>query len=57
MTKSFDESVEISYNPSWPYIPDHSYRILIKCGFGSGKTNVLFNLIKHKRLDLDKTSL
>ena len=57
MTKSFDESVEISYNPSWPYIPDHSYRILIKCGFGSGKTNVLLNLIKHKLLDLDKTSL
>ena len=57
MTKRFDESVEISHNPSWPYIPDHSYRILIICGLGSGKTNVLLNLIKHKRLDLDKTSL
>ena len=57
MTKRFDESVEISHNPSWPYIPDHSYRILIICGLGSGKTNVLLNLIKRKRLDLDKTSL
>ena len=55
--KRFDESVEISHNPSWPYIPDHSYRILIICGLGSGKTNVLLNLIKRKRLDLDKTSL
>ena len=29
----------------WPYIPDHSYRILIIGDFGSGKTNTLFNLI------------
>ena len=57
MTKRFDESVEISHNPSWPYIPDHFYRMLIICGLGSGKTNVLLNLIKRKRLDLDKTSL
>ena len=29
------------HNPNWnqPYIPDHPYRILIKAGSGSGKTN------------------
>ena len=32
----------------WPYIPDHSYRILKICGSGSGKTNTLFNLIKEQ---------
>ena len=55
--KSFDESVEINYNTNWPYIPDHLYRILIICGSGSGKTNVLLNLIKHQRPDIDKTYL
>ena len=30
---------------SWPYIPDHPYRILITGGSGTGKTNVLLNLI------------
>ena len=33
-------------NKNWPYIPDHSYRILIIGGSGSGKTNVLLNLIE-----------
>ena len=33
------------YNPSWPQIPDHSYRILIVRGSGSGKINALLNLI------------
>ena len=28
----------------WSYIPDHSYRILIIAGSGSGKTNALLNL-------------
>ena len=32
-------------NPNWPYIPDHPYRILTIGGSGSGKTNVLLNLI------------
>ena len=53
MMKNFDQSVEINYNPSWPYIPDHPYRILIIGGFGSRKTNVLLNLIKHQRPDID----
>ena len=34
------------HNLRWPYIPDHPYRILINGGSGSGKTNVLRNLIK-----------
>ena len=33
---------------------DHPYRILIIGGSGSGKTNMLFNLIKHQRRDIDK---
>ena len=33
------------HNSKWPYIPDHSYRILIIGGSGSGKTNTLPNLI------------
>ena len=32
----------------WPQIPDHSYRILIIGGSGSGKTNSLLNLINHE---------
>ena len=37
------------HNPNWPYIPDHPYRILIIGGSGSGKTNVLLNLIEDQR--------
>ena len=44
--KNYDESVEINHNPNWPYIPGCPYRILIIGGLGSGKTNVLLNLIK-----------
>ena len=33
------------HNTDWSQIPDHAYRILIFGGFGSGKTNLLFNLI------------
>ena len=40
----------------WPYIPDHPYRILIKRGSGSGKTNALSKLINNQ-LDLDKIYL
>ena len=36
-----------------PYIPDHPYRILIIGGSGSGKTNVLLNLMENQ-LDIDK---
>ena len=33
------------YNPNWPQLPDHPYRILIIGGSESGKRNSLFNLI------------
>ena len=44
------------HNPKWPYIPDHPYRILRIGGSGSGKTNLLLNLI-NKQTDIDKTYL
>ena len=53
MMKNYDESVE----KGWPYIPDHPYTILIIGGSGSGKTNVLLNLIKHQQPDTDKKFL
>ena len=43
-------------NKNWPYIPDHPYRILITGGSGSGKTNLLLNLI-NKQTDIDKIYL
>ena len=52
--KNYDESVKINHNPNWPYIPDHPYRVLVAGGLGSGKTNVLLNLITHQRPDIDK---
>ena len=36
------------HNPYWSEIPDHPYRILIVGGSGSGKINVLLNLINHE---------
>ena len=36
------------HNEKWSYISDHSYRILIIGGSGSGKTNTLLNLIKEQ---------
>ena len=47
---------KIVHNSKWPYIPDHPYRILIVGGSGSGKTNVLLNLINNQ-LDIDKIYL
>ena len=29
MMKNYDKLVEINYNPNWPYIHYHPYRILI----------------------------
>ena len=55
--KNYDQCVEISNNPNRSYIPDHPYRILIIGGSGSGKTNVLLNLIKHQQPDIDKVYL
>ena len=55
--KIYDESLEINYNPNWPYIPNRPYWILITGGSESGKLNALMNLIKHQRPDIDKTYL
>ena len=49
--KNYNESVEINYNSTWHYIPDHPCRIVIIGSSGSAKTNVLLNLIKHQQLD------
>ena len=43
-------------NPNLPHIPDHPYRILIMGGSGSGKTNVILNLI-YRQPDIDKIYL
>ena len=44
------------HNKNWPYIPDCPYKILIIGGSGSGKTNLLLNLIENQP-DIDKTYL
>ena len=38
------------HKKNWPYIPDHPCRILIIVGSGSGKTNLLLNLIENQTL-------
>ena len=56
---NFDDYVDenkIKHNKNWPYIPDHPYRILIIGGSGSGKTNLLLNLIENQP-DIDKIYL
>ena len=57
MMKYCYESVKINNNPNSPYIPDYPYRVLIIGGSGSGKTNVLLNLIKHQQPDVNKIYL
>ena len=57
MKKNYDQSVEIKNHPNWPYIPDHSYRILIVGGSGSRKANVLLTLIKKQWPDNDRILL
>ena len=44
------------HNLKQPYIPDHSYGILIRGGSGFGKTNALLNLI-NKQPGIDKIYL
>ena len=56
---NFDDYInenKIIHNKNWPYIPDHPYRILIIGGSGSGKTNLLLNLIENQP-DIDKIYL
>ena len=44
------------HNPNWPQIPDHSYRVLMIRGSGSGKTNWLSNVIS-LQASIDKVYL
>ena len=56
---NFDNYVnenKTEHNKNWPYIPDHPYRILIIGGSGSGKTNLLLNVIENQP-DIDKIYL
>ena len=56
---NFDDYVNenrTEHNKNWSYIPDHPYRILIIGGSGSGKTNLLLNLIENQP-DIDKIYL
>ena len=46
----------LSHSKNWPYTPDHPHIILIIGGSGSGKTNVLLNLIENQP-DIDKIYL
>ena len=53
---NFDDYVNENrseHNKNWSYITGHPYRILIIGGSGSGKTNLLLNLIENQR-DVDK---
>ena len=56
---NFDDYInenKTEHNKNWPYTPDHPYRILMIGGSGSGKTNVLLNLIENQP-DIDKIYL
>ena len=56
---SFDDYINentIEHNKNCPYIPDHPYRILIVGGWGSGKTNLLLNLMENQPI-IDKIYL
>ena len=57
MMKNYNESLEASQHPNWPYISDHLCTILIIGPPGSGKANMLPNLIKHQGADIDKVYL
>ena len=50
---NYTNESETEHNSTWPYIPDHPYRILIIGGSGSSKTNALLNLIDNQP-DIDK---
>ena len=55
----FDDYVSedrIEHNRNWLYTSDHPYRILIIGGSGSGKPNVLLNVINNQP-DIDKIYL
>ena len=53
---NYDNENKTEHNKNWLYIPDHPYRTLIIGGSGSGKTNLLLNLIENQP-DIDKIYL
>ena len=56
---NFDDYVhknKTKQHKNWLYIPDYRYRILIIGASGSGKTNLLLNLIETQP-DIDKIYL
>ena len=55
--KNYDTAVKINNNPNSSYIPDQPYRILIIGGSKSRKSNVLLNLMKYQRPEIDKIYL
>ena len=57
MFKNYNELVGIINDPSWFFILDNPYKILVIGGSESDKTNVLVNLTKHQRTDNVKISL
>ena len=52
----YDNENKTEHNENWPHTPDHPYRILIIGGSGSGKANVLLDLIENQP-DIDKIYL
>ena len=53
---SSDDVTKENIKEHCPQIPDHPYRILIIGGSGSGKTNLLFNLLSQQP-DINKIYL
>ena len=53
--KNYDKSVKRNHNTNWPHLSGHPYRIFTIGGSGSGKTNVLLNLLKHYQQDIEKS--
>ena len=53
---NFDNYTNENKTENWPYIPDHTYKILIAGDSGSGKTNALLNLINNQP-NIDKIYL
>lgn len=47
---------KVQHNEDWSYTPDHPSRILVIGGRGTGKTNMLLNLID-RQSDIDKIYL
>ena len=50
--KNYDKSIEMNHSSNWPYFPNHAYSISPIGGLGSGKTNMLLNLMKYQGQDI-----